>query len=513
MEGGFTSHMADANLKERTARGMLWSILGNGAQQVVVMLIGIALARMLDVAEYGLVAMLTVFSLLAANLQEGGFTSALAVRKEATHEDFNSVFWCSAMMSAAIYGMLWWCAPYIAAFNHAPELTLLARVMFVGFFITSLGISHVAWLFRNLRVREKTTAQVSASIISGLIGMGCAWQGCGVWSLIAMDLSYKLVHTALAWYWSAWRPTLHIDLRPAWRMFGFGSRLLLTNVLTTLNNQLLQGILGHYYPSAQVGQYSQANKWNTLGINVLGGMMNSVAQPVLAQVGDDGERQTRVFRKMLRFTSMLAFPAMMGLALIAPEFIPLVLGAKWAPCVPYLQVLCLGGAFTPICSVFSNLMISKERSDYHLVTTSVFLICQLGLVLAFTSLAGRGGQIAETPSWIVAITAHAEVGLMPLLIAVAALQPLWLVSLAFAARRLGVVRMEVLAYDVAPFLLVAMGCCLGGWIGAVLSTSHTFGILMLKIVFTASLYCVVMAKARVEVFYEALEFLNRKFRK
>lgn len=507
--------MADSSLKDRTARGMLWSILGNGAQQVVVMLIGIALARMLDVAEYGLVAMLTIFSLLAANLQEGGFTSALAVRKEATHADFNSVFWASALMSAALYALLWFVAPLIAAFNHAPELTVMARVMFVGFFITSLGIAHVAWLFRNLRVREKTTAQVSASVLSGLIGMGCAWRGCGVWSLIAMDLSYKLVHTSLAWYWSGWRPTLPVDLRPAWRMFGFGSRLLLTNVLTTLNNQFLQSVLGHYYPSAQVGQYSQANKWNTLGINVLGGMMNSVAQPVLAQVGADGERQARVFRKMLRFTSMLAFPAMMGLAVIAPEFIPLVLGDKWTPCVPYLQVLCLGGAFMPVCSVFSNLMISKERSDYHLVTTSVFLACQLVLVLLFTRSLGQtgGAGLADVPSWLVPIVAHTQVGLLPLLIAVAVLQPLWLVSLAFAARRLGVVEVSVLATDVAPFFLAALGCCLAGWIGAVLSTVHPFGILMLKVVFTASLYCVVMAKARVEVFFECIDFLQKKFQR
>ncbi|MDO4210885.1 MAG: lipopolysaccharide biosynthesis protein [Bacteroidales bacterium] len=497
------------NLKERTAKGLFWSIMGNGAQQLVVMLIGILLARLLDRADYGLVGMLTVFSILASNLQESGFTAALSVKKEATHEDFNAVFWFSTIVSAALYVILFFCAPLIAHYNRAPELTLLGRVIFLGFFFTSLGISHVAWLLRNLKVREKTMSQVTASLVSGFIGLGCAFCGCGVWSLVAMDLSYKLTHTLMAWYWTPWHPTfpslraggLREALLPAWRMFGFGSRLLITNSLNTINGQLLQSLLGHYYKPNQVGDYSQANKWNTLGTSLLGGMINSVARPVMAKVEDDGQRQKRVVRKMLRFTAMLSFPAMMGLGLIAPEFIVLTVGEKWIFCVPYLQVLCVGGAVFPVNEIFTNLMISRQRSDLYLYSTAAFLVVQLALVWAFT---GEG---------------YAD--MMPLLISVVSLQPMWFFVLYAIARRLLDVRLfEVLA-DVVPFILAALFSLTLGHFAAegvagfvVADTTVGRIVLMLtKVLVTASAYCLIMWTARVAVFRECLDFALAKFRK
>lgn len=478
------------NLKERTARGLFWSVFGNGAQQLVTMAIGIILARILDRSDYGLVAMLTVFSIVAGNLQESGFTSALAIKRDASHRDFNAVFWFSILTSACIYLLLFCCAPLIAAFNRAPELTLLGRVMFLGFFISSFGTAHAAWLFRHLKVREKTSSQVVASMVSGVVGLLFAIAGKGVWALVAMDLTYKLTYTTLIWHWSTWRPTWQIDLRPAWQMFGFGSKLLLTNILNTVNNQLLQSILGHYYRPTQVGDYSQANKWNTLGFSLLGGMINSVAQPVLAKVEDDGQRQIRVFRKMLRFTAMMSFPAMLGLSLIAPEFIPLALGEKWTFCVPYLQVLCLGGAFIPVNSVFSNLMISRTRSDLYLYTTAAFLVCQLVLIVYF---AGNGE-------------------LLPLVCAITLLQPHWFFVLwAVVRSQMRVHLFDVLA-DVVPFLLAACLSMGMGWLAAKVVDSAWL-VLLMKIVIAASTYCLLMWLCRVVVFRECVEFVMSKIRK
>lgn len=478
------------NLKERTARGLIWSVFGNGAQQLVTMAIGIILARILDRSDYGLVAMLTVFSIVAGNLQESGFTSALAIKRDASHRDFNAVFWFSIITSGCIYLLLFCCAPLIASFNRAPELTLLGRVMFLGFFISSFGTAHAAWLFRHLKVREKTSSQVVASMVSGVVGLLVAIAGKGVWALVVMDLMYKLTYTAMIWHWSTWRPTWQIDLRPAWQMFGFGSKLLLTNILNTVNNQLLQSILGHYYRPTQVGDYSQANKWNTLGFSLLGGMINSVAQPVLAKVEDDGQRQIRVFRKMLRFTAMMSFPAMFGFALIAPEFIPLALGAKWTFCVPYLQVLCLGGAFIPVNSVFSNLMISRTRSDLYLSATAAFLVCQLALILYFAS----SGD------------------LLPLVGAITLLQPLWFFVLWAVVRSQIKVSLYAVATDVFPFAVAAALSMLAGW--AVTNALDSVWLsLLLKVVLAAAIYCLCLWWCRVVVFRESVEYVLAKIKK
>lgn len=519
------------NLKQRTARGLFWSLFGNGAQQVVVMLIGILLGRLLAPGDYGLVGMLTIFSILASNLQESGFTAALTVKKEATHDDFNAVFWTSTFLSAFLYIVLFCCAPLIAAYDHSPELTLLGRVIFLGFFFTSLGISHVAWLLRNIRVREKTMAQVSASLLSGIIGLGCAFCGCGVWSLVAMDLSYKLTHTLVVWHFTPWRPTFHIDLRPAWRMFGFGSRLLVTNSLNTINGQLLQSLMGHFYSRHFMGHYSQANKWNTLGTSLLGGMLNSVARPVLAKVEDDAQRQKRVLRKMLRFTAMLSFPAMLGIALVA-DFVPLLMGDKWIPCVPYLQVLCVGGACLPINEIFSNLMISHKRSDLYMRTTLVFLVVQLAIVGAFT-LTGFGPAFSERCLGALAPycpTLASSGSLMPLLLCIVALQPLWFFVLFFTARRLLDVRLREVLADVLPFLTVALISLYAGYEAAeaivrgFVSVTGGLGgdapgfdyhtariaLVILKVLITAFVYCLTLWMTRVEVFRECVNFILKR---
>lgn len=495
------------NLKERTAKGLFWSLFGNGAQQVVVMLIGILLGRLLSPADYGLVGMLTIFSILASNLQESGFTAALCVKKEATHADFNAVFWTSAFLSAGLYAILFCCAPLIAHYDHSPELTLLGRVIFLGFFLTSLGISHVAWLLRNLRVREKTMAQVFASLVSGFIGLGCAFCGLGVWSLVAMDLSYKLVHTLLVWHFTPWHPTPHINLRPAWEMFGFGSKLLITNSLNTINGQLLQSLMGHYYHRDTMGHYSQANKWNTLGTSLLTGMLNSVARPVLAKIEDDEQRQKRVMRKMLSFTAMLSFPAMMGVGLVA-DFVPLLMGDKWLFCVPYLQVLCVGGAFQPVNEIFSNLLISRQRSDLYMYSTLALLILQLALVGAFTT-------------GLFPIPVGTEGSLTPLLVCIVALQPVWFLVLFLVTKRLLDVGLTEVLADVLPFLLTALGSLAVGYFTAeglvnvmtLEGYSARVLLVVLKIIVTASVYCSIMWITGVEVFRECMDFVLSKRKK
>lgn len=514
MENPKETSKANDNLKERTAAGLFWSLFGNGAQQLVVMIIGIILTRLLDPADYGLVGMLTIFSILASNLQESGFTAALTVKREATDDDFNSVFWTSTLFSALLYLLLFLCAPLIAAYDNAPELTILGRVIFLGFFFTSLAIPHVAWLQRNLKVKEKTAAQVAGSLLSGVVGLVCAAAGCGVWSLVAMDLAYKLTHTVMVWHATPWHPTLRIDFRPAWRMLGFGSRLLVTNSLNTLNNQLLQSLLGHFYPSREIGYYSQANKWNLLGTSLLGGMLNSVARPVLARVDDDAPRQKRVMRKMLRFTAMLSFPAMFGIGLIA-DIVPLMGGDKWLFCVPYLQLLTFGGAFFPINETFSNLMISRSRSDYYMWTTLAFLVLQLGLVWGFTTFPDSVASIVATCGFPEGMPGGP---MMPLLVCVVALQPLWTLVLYCVVRHLVDICLREMIADIMPFFLAAAISIMAGYAlsESIVSATDCSPIMsrvllvVLKVMITAASYCAIMWATRVAVFRECIDFLKAK---
>ena len=476
-------------LKESTAKGFFWAAFSNGTQQVVTMLIGIVLARILSVSDYALVAMLSVFSLIAGNLQESGFISALCVKKEAKHEDFNAVFWFSIITSLCIYALLFFCAPLIAKFNNTEELTLLGRIIFIGFFISSFGTAHAAYLFRNLMVKEKTSSQVMASLTSGTCGLIAAFAECGYWSLVIMDLTYKITYTSLIWHLSPWRPTCNINLKPAFRMFGFSSRLLITNLLTTLNNQVLQSILGHFYVRNEVGQFSQANKWTTMSSSLVTGMVGNVAQPVLASVNDEANRQIRIFRKMLSFTAMITLPAILGLGLIAPEFIYLTIGEKWLPCVPYLQILCIAGAFIPLNQMFSNLLISKGQSNYFLLSTCGFLLCQLTAVLTLY-----------------------PYGILQLLYAIASLNVGWLVVWFLFARHLVQITFLQVLHDILPFILISFVSLACGFL-ATMSLTNPWLILFTKIVVTAVVYTTIMQLLGMEIWKECLTFALNNLRK
>lgn len=373
--------MAESSLKEKTAKGLLWGGLSNGAQQLLNLFFGIFLARLLTPEDYGMVGMLSIFSLIAGSLQESGFTAALANKREVSHKDYNAVFWFSTGLSACLYLILFFCAPLIARFYQRPELTALARYSFLGFFVASLGIAHSAYLFRNLMVKQKALSVTIGLMASGTVGVTMAWLGFAYWGIATQSIVYVGVINLCYWCFSPWRPSLSFDLSPLKGMIAFSSKLLVTNIFNHINNNIFSVILGKFYSGQEVGYFTQANKWNYMGHSLISGTVNSVAQPVLSSLSNDRGRQQRAFRKMLRFTAFLSFPSMLGLSLIAPELITITITDKWLPSAAILQILCIGGAFIPVVNLYSNLIISKGRSDVYLWNTVCLSMVQLGIML------------------------------------------------------------------------------------------------------------------------------------
>ena len=373
--------MAEETLKQKTARGLFWGFINNGSMQFLNLLFGIFLGRILSPEDYGMVGMLTIFSLIAGSLQESGFISALANKQEVKHEDYNAVFWFSSSISFCLYWILFFCAPLIADFYNEPKLIPLARFAFLGFFISSLGIIPSAYLFRNLLVRQRSIATILALGTSGIMGVTLAYNGFSYWSLATQSLVYITILTTYVWLICPWRPTLKWSFRPIREMLGFSSKLLFTNIFTHINNNLFSVVLGRFYGEKEVGQFNQANSWNYRGHSLISGMVGGVAQPVFAQINNDSERQVRAFRKMLRFTAFVSFPAMLGLSLVAPELITIAITAKWLASARILQILAIGGAFIPIVGLYTNLLISKGKSNIYLWNTVTLGILQLIVML------------------------------------------------------------------------------------------------------------------------------------
>lgn len=370
-------------LKERTAKGIFWGGLSSGLQQLLNLVFGIFLARLLDADDYGMVAMLAVFSLIANTLQESGFTAAIANKKEVTHKDYNAVFWFSCLVGLFLYTVLFFCAPFIAAFYEKPELVALARYSFLGFFISSFGTAHYAYLFRNLMVRQRAISLTVSLFVSGVVGITLAYYGMSYWGIVTQSLVYIVCVTAFNWYFSPWRPSFTFDFSPLRSMLSFSSKLLVTNIFNHLNNNLFAVLLGKFYTEKEAGNYSQASKWNYLGYALVQDTLQNVSQPVLSRVNDDLLRQQNVFRKLLRFTAFIALPVMFGLSFIARELIVITITDKWLPAVDILQLLCISGAFVPIIRLYSNLLISRGKSSVYMWNNiAVCLTLLLALFLA-----------------------------------------------------------------------------------------------------------------------------------
>ena len=374
--------MTEQSLKDKTAKGLFWGGLSNGIQQLLNLFFGIFLARLLSQEDYGMVGVLSIFSLIATALQESGFTAALANRKEIKHEDYNAVFWFSSLTGLSLYLILFTCAPLIAFFFKTPELTPLARYSFLGFLISSTGIAHSAYLFRSLMVKQRAMASVIGLLLSGTTGITLAYLGFSYWGIATQSLVYIATTTCCYWYFSPWRPTFRFNFTPLKSMFAFSSKLLITNIFNHIHNNIFSIILGKLYTIPDAGNYNQANKWNYMGHSFINGMVSSVAQPVLAQVANERERQLHVFRRMMRFTCFISFPAMLGLSLTAPELITITITDKWAESAKMLQLLCISGAFIPIINLCSNLLISKGKSNIYMWNTIALVMVQLSIVLA-----------------------------------------------------------------------------------------------------------------------------------
>ena len=477
------------NLKEKTARGLFWAFLSSGGMQLLNLIIGIFLARLLSPGEYGIVSMLAIFTLLANNLQESGFGVALVNIKNIKHNDYNSVFWFNMGMSLLLYLILFLCAPLIASFYHQPCLISLSRYVFLGFIIAALGISPNAMLVRELKMKEKAITSLSALLISGTVGVIMAFKGFSYWSLATQQVLYNVVIVIGRYYYTRWCPTFKVDFTPVKQMFSFSYKVLITAVVTTINNNVLTVIFGRLFPAASVGNYYQANKWNTMANQLVSNTVAQVAQPVLTRINDDKERQRRVFGKMLRFTAFLAFPAMFGLALIAPQLIIAAIGEKWVNSIPLLQILCISGAFIPLYTVYQNLFLSNGKSDVYMWLTL--------------------GQIAVM---LLAVLACHSMGITAMVIAFACVNILWLlVWQCFASRLIGY-RFTSMLRDLLPFMFIALAVMAVTYL-VTSFIGNMYFLLLARIILAAALYVITMKMFKTKIFEECLEFIRGKYRR
>ena len=451
----------EQSLKQKTAKGLFWGGLSSSVQQLLGLLFGVVLGRLLDPADYGMIGMLAIFPAIASALQESGFVAALANREKVSDKDYNAVFWFSISFSAVLYILLYSSAPLIAKFYDTPELTSLARFSFLSFFIASFGIAPRALLFRNLKVKENTIISLSSLFLSGIVGIILAANGFAYWGLAIQTMTFVVIGTALNWYFAHWKPSFRIDFSPIREMFGFSSKMLITQVFIIINQNLFSVLLGKFYTKQEVGDFSQANNWNNKGHALITGMINGVTQPVLASVANDPQRQAAVF-------------------------ILIAITDKWLASARIMQLLCIWGAFIPINNLFSLLLVSRGRSSIFMFNSIALSVLQL----------------------ITACISY-PYGITTMIYLFVAINILWLfVWYCFARREIPLTLFSILK-DIAPYFLLAASLTIAAhYITS--GITNLYLSLAIKVVFVASLYALVLWKMQSVIFKECIQFIKKK---
>ena len=465
---------------------MLWGGLNSGIQQLVGLAFGIVLGRLLSPSDYGMMAMISIFSLVATALQDSGFRTALTNIEHPKHEDYNSVFWFNIIMASSLYVILFLAAPLIGEYYHTPRVVPLCRYAFLSIVIASFGTAQSAYLFKHLRAKQQAEAGALAVILSSLTGVGMAFAGMAYWSLATQGLVYVGINTLLQWHFSPWRPSIHgITFAPVRRMFRFSCKILATTIMTHVNNNVLNILLGHYFTPRDTGNYNQAYQWNTKCYSLVQSMVAQVAQPVLVSLNGEEGRQKDVFRKMMRFTAFITFPLLFGFGLVAKEFIVTAIGEKWLASAQLIQILCISGATMPLSTLFSNMIISKGRSG-----TFFWCTFTLGLVQIAT-------MIMIWP-----------MGIRTMVIAYTLLNTSWLLVWLFFVRRLIGYGYWMFFCDVMPFALAAAGV-MGVAYVATMPLSNLIALLISRFIIAVVLYYAVMKLARVKILAECERFVKR----
>ena len=355
------------NLKAKTAKGVGWGFADNILGLGITAVANIILARILSPADFGIIGMTAIFITLSTSLVDSGFTGALTRKKDTVKADFDTVFYFNLAVSCLLYAVLFFCSPFIARFFREPILVPVIRILGISLIINAFGIVQKIILVRRIDFRTQAWISLVSSFAAAVAAVAMAFYGFGVWSLVVLQVGKLAVNTILLWSVSRWHPGLCFSRKSFRDMFSFGSRLLITSIISTIWSEMYSFIIGKMYSSSVLGQYSRADKVKNMVTSNVSSVMQKVSYPVLASIQDEGERQINVYRKVLKTTVLISFTAVFGVWAVAGPFILTVFGDQWLPAVDYLRIMCFSGLFLPLMMCSANVINADGRSDITLV--------------------------------------------------------------------------------------------------------------------------------------------------
>ena len=354
------------SLKKKTVKGLGWSALDNAARYGMQFVIGIILARLLSPDDYGLLGLVGIFTVVCTALVNGGFTTALIRKKDATEDDFNTAFICNLTMSLLLYTVTFFCAPLIADFFNRNELIPLVRVSSLGLIIGAFGLVQQTRLTKRIDFKTQTKITLIASAVSGVVGISMALMDFGVWALVAQQLTSHILRTIQLYIYNRWLPQLRFSTESFHNLFGFGWKMMVSALLDTVWKELYQVVVGKFYNPATLGQYTRGQHYAKLFSQNLTTVVQRVTYPVLSSIQDDKERMVSAYRRIIRTSMFITAVALFFLGAVSEPLIYCMIGPKWHEASTYLPLICISSSLYPLHAINLNMLQVQGRSDLFL---------------------------------------------------------------------------------------------------------------------------------------------------
>ncbi len=343
--------------------GVIWSFLERVIAQAVSFVVSIVLARVLSPEDYGVVAILLIFITLADVFVSNGFGTALIQDKDATQEDFSTIFCCSLSVSLLIYAALFFAAPIIASFYKNDTITILMRVLAIRVPISAYNTIQRAYISRNMLFQKFFYVTLIGTTMSAGIGIWLAYNGAGAWALIAQYLSNTIIDSITLSFIVEWKPKLALNKQRAKKLMSYGGRVLAAELIGTFFDQLQSLTIGKVYTATELAYYNKGNQIpSMISANISNSVM-TVLFPAIANECSDNNKVKGMTRKSVRMMTYIVFPIMFGLALIAKPMILLLLSDKWEPSIQYMSILAISVAFTLVGNTGLQTIKAVGRSD------------------------------------------------------------------------------------------------------------------------------------------------------
>lgn len=483
--------MADNTSERKTIlSGMTWKLAEKFSAQIISFVIAIILARLLSPTEYGVVAIIAIFTTFANVFIVNGLNTSLIQKKDADKLDFSTVFVCTLVLAVVLYGLLFLSAPLIARYYKMPELTLYTRVFSLILVFQAYLTIQQAFIARHMIFRKNFYGVLVGNSISGVVGVVMAYNGYGVWSLITQHILAVIINTITLHFIIDWKPSLKFSLKRARPLMDYGAKIMGSSIIGTLYDEFRQLIIGLFYSPADLALYNRGNALPHLVTVNLDYPIMSVAFPAMANHSEDKERVRNMLRRLIQVTSFVSYFLLTLMAVASKPLIHVLLTDKWIECVPYMQVLCI-----------SFMMVTVSKSNLQALKA-------LGKSNEVLKL-----DLFKKPVFIVVVLAALPFGVMAIaLTAIINAAYALALNMGPTARHLDYSRKAQLR-DLMPGFLLAGTMALVTWPMTLLPW-NAFLIMGLQVIVAVGIYVLLSVLFKVEAYYYlkdmALEFLRKR---